>query len=284
MVQKNDPAERMMKDMPEPDDPGKGIPEAVMAAAFSRRVSHVRERLDACLRTGLIPDDLLQEMKCLKQEQKNLLTEALPRYRRLHLNDPDRSLNVTVTPVTGSLEPGKLAEADLTEGERTLCRRLAETEAGDEEPDIPDTTVCMDMKGSQAEQEGDCPDRIADAGNADTGNVDTRDGCTDRKGGNPDVFNPEQYEETFWLCVRNKQTAFLFGDGGSVLLFERNCGRWQCRREPVLTGCFVQNAVMESDHSCLVENLDGGVERISYSRMETAEQLAAVSLYEVGDE
>lgn len=272
MVQNN-------KAMPKPDDPGNGIPEAAMAAAFSRRVSHVRERLDACLRTGLIPDGLLQEMKCLKQEQKSLLTEALPRYRRLHLNDPERNLNVTVTPVTGSLEPGKLAETDLTEGERTLCRRLAETEAGDEEPDIPDTTVCMDMKDSQAEQEGDCPARIAGVRNADT-----RDGHANREDGNPDVFDSERYEETFWLCVRNEQTAFLFGDGGSVLLFERNCGRWQCRREPILTGCLVQNAVMESDHSCLVENLDGGVERISYSRMETAEQLAAVSLYEASDE
>ena len=63
MVQNN-------KAMPKPDDPRNGIPEAAMAAAFSRRVSHVRERLDACLRTGLIPDGLLQEMKCLKQEQK----------------------------------------------------------------------------------------------------------------------------------------------------------------------------------------------------------------------
>jgi hypothetical protein len=248
MVHNNGLAKRMMKDIPE--DLMRSRPEAAVAAQFSRRVSHVRERLDACLRTGLIPDDLLQEMKCLKQEQKSLLTEALPRYRRLHLNDPERNLNVTVTPVTGSLEPGKLAEADLTEGERTLCRRLAEMEAGDEEPDIPDT----------------------------------RDRHTDGKSGNPDVFDPEQYEETFWLCVRNEQTAFLFGDGGSVLLFERNCGRWQCRREPILTGCLVQNAVMESNHSCLVENLDGGVERISYSRMETAEQLAAVSLYEALDE
>ena len=60
MVQNN-------KAMPKPDDPRSGMPEAAMAAAFSRRVSHVRERLDACLRTGLIPDGLLQEMKCLKQ-------------------------------------------------------------------------------------------------------------------------------------------------------------------------------------------------------------------------
>ena len=104
------------KAMPKPDDPRNGMPEAAMAAAFSRRVSHVRERLDACLRTGLIPDGLLQEMKCLKQEQKALLTEALPRYRRLHLNDPERNLNVTVTPVTGSLEPGKLADLIVTEG------------------------------------------------------------------------------------------------------------------------------------------------------------------------
>ena len=41
---------------------------------------------------------------------------------------------------------------------------------------------------------------------------------------------------------------------------------------------FLENGRMESDHSCLLLNLDGQIERLSYDRLETIEDLRKVSL------
>lgn len=95
-----------------------------------------------------------------------------------------------------------------------------------------------------------------------------------------DGFDAGRYNgETFYGCVRGDVSAFVFGDEGDVLLFEKNQDRWQCREQPVLTSCFADGAVMESDSACLIKNLDGGVDRISYSRMDSAGKLAKAPLF-----
>ena len=199
-------------------------------SSFACRVAAVRRRLDCCMRTGIIPQELKNEIQELRDQEQTLLNQALPHYRKMHLNDPDCDIHADIMKVAESLDPGRLQEDDLTERERKLCGKLKSESAGEKEPDIPDTQK-------------------------------------------PGLFDPDRYEETFWLCARNEETAFLFGDGGSVLLFEKNCGTWQCREKPILTDCLVQNAVMESSSSCLAVNLDGGVDRIRYQRMENEKQL-----------
>ncbi|MDD6221576.1 MAG: hypothetical protein PUB14_01950 [Lachnospiraceae bacterium] len=92
-------------------------------------------------------------------------------------------------------------------------------------------------------------------------------------------FDPADFDETFFLCVKTDESAFVFGDEGDVLLFEKNEGQWDFRRKPLLSGCFVTGAVMESDSSCLVKNLDNGVDRIAYDRMDDAHRLAKVPLF-----
>lgn len=80
-----------------------------------------------------------------------------------------------------------------------------------------------------------------------------------------------------YLSVRNAQTCFLFREDGSVLLLENNDG-WECRRQPILQGCFAENALLESDSSCLLLNLDHGIDRLSYQRIAAAVDLSRLPL------
>ncbi len=93
-----------------------------------------------------------------------------------------------------------------------------------------------------------------------------------------DNFQEEKYECTFYACLRNDKTAFVFGDNGILLLFEYDEGKWACRTQPLMNDIFLENGRMESDHSCLLLNLDGQIERLSYDRLETIEDLRKVSL------
>lgn len=102
--------------------------------------------------------------------------------------------------------------------------------------------------------------------------------------GNPAVpgglaTDPERYGCMFILCAAGDASAFLFGDDGTVRLMENN-GGWQIREEPVLTDCFAEDAVMETDSSCLILNLDHGVDRLSYPRITDGKDLFEVPLYE----
>lgn len=201
------------------------------AAAFAAEVGSLRKRFESAKKTGVLTEALKEKAEQLSLWQDRLLTQALPVYRRYHLNDAD--CGAYLTHVLDRLDD--LAESDLSAQEKMLCEKLADGESGLDLPDIPDAVGF-------------------DAGN---------------------------YEgETFYLCARSGETAFVFGDGGDVLLFEKNLGSWQCRIRPVLTECFADGAVMESSSSCLVRNLDGGVDRIAYRRMEDIRSLARAPLFE----
>lgn len=91
-------------------------------------------------------------------------------------------------------------------------------------------------------------------------------------------FEESSFQAAAYLSVRNEETCFLFLDNGDVILFENN-GGWQYRKTPLLSNCFAENAIMESDHSCLVLNLDHGIDRITYHRIETREDLYELPLF-----
>ncbi|MEE8807266.1 MAG: hypothetical protein SOI44_02470 [Lactimicrobium sp.] len=82
------------------------------------------------------------------------------------------------------------------------------------------------------------------------------------------------------MTLQNDQVCFVFTDEGSVYLQEKNLGTWQCRPAPLFCDVLCDNGVLESDSSCLVRNLDGGVDRLCYARVDTVEQLMSVNLYE----
>lgn len=92
-------------------------------------------------------------------------------------------------------------------------------------------------------------------------------------------FDPDAYACSFWFCAKNATTSFVFSDEGPVLLFECNEGQWMCRRDPVFSACLAEDALMESASSCLVRDVEGGVWRLSYARMESAGELSRAALY-----
>lgn len=90
-------------------------------------------------------------------------------------------------------------------------------------------------------------------------------------------FSEDAYPCMFYCIVRNEHTAFLFGDDGTVLLLEKDLGSWMCRKKPLFTDVLIQNAVMETDASCLVLSMDGQAVRLCYDRLCTGEDLRKVS-------
>lgn len=93
-------------------------------------------------------------------------------------------------------------------------------------------------------------------------------GCLDLPEALPEnpCLNREEPDFTPILAVHNERSGFLFGDDGSVRLMENNEG-WAIRQAPILEECYVQNAVMQSDSSCLILNLDDQIEQIRYHRI-----------------
>lgn len=91
-------------------------------------------------------------------------------------------------------------------------------------------------------------------------------------------FDETAYSGSAYITAASTNTCFLFLDDGTVILFENNNG-WEYRKKPILDHVFPENAIIESDHSCLILNLDHGIDRISYHRLETAEDLYQLPLF-----
>ena len=81
------------------------------------------------------------------------------------------------------------------------------------------------------------------------------------------------------MTLQNGKVCFVFTDEGSVYLQENNLGTWTCRPAPLFTDVLCDNGILESDASCLIRDLDGGVQRLSYARIDTVEKLMKVKLY-----
>ena len=81
------------------------------------------------------------------------------------------------------------------------------------------------------------------------------------------------------MTLQNRKVCFVFTDEGSVYLQENNLGTWTCRPAPLFTDVLCDNGILESDSSCLIRDLDGGVQRLSYARIDTVEKLMKVKLY-----
>lgn len=88
----------------------------------------------------------------------------------------------------------------------------------------------------------------------------------------------DDYDGMPYLSLFHTHTGFLFLDDGSVILFENNHG-WHYRKKPILTDCFAQNAVWETGSSCLILDLDSGIDRLSYRQIATADDLLALPLF-----
>lgn len=217
-----------------------GLPERVRD--YQERVRAARVSLAACMASGVVPETLESTIDELRSEEGQLLRECLPEYRIRHLDRED--IRAQVSPVTASLSG--LAE---------LQEKSGAVDGGEENLSEEEIRLCMRLADdSQIPEEPDIPEA--------------------------ENFDESRYECMFWLCARGEKSAFVFGDDGTVLLFEKDAGIWRCRKEPLLTECFAEAAVMESDSSCLIRNVDGGVDRISYERIETPEQMIGEKWYE----
>lgn len=241
-------------------------------AAFQEQASSLRSLFDRALETGSISSNLQEKIAVLKKEEQRLLITALPFVRRklLQSRDPEALL----TNLTSGSDPRSISEADISPEEKELCRYLIRQDPPDM-PEIPDTTTSFPLAPehrSTQETSDEAPDAIENGSAADE-NLPIRDADPDIS-----IYNETLYNGSPYLTVRNDQTCFLFLEDGEVILFENNNG-WQCRRKPILENCFAENAVMESDHSCLVLNLDHGIDRISYARIETADDLYNLPLF-----
>lgn len=212
-------------------------------SAFRMEVSAARAQYDQYLQNGVIPAEFQQRLHSLTDQEQNLLTAALPfvRSRLLPVRDPEATLEALI-PKGASID-----EETLSPETKALCHQLISKEPP-QELDIP----------SPADDRSSSGIMHSDAGTVSLGISE-------------DPGAP-------YMSIRNGHTCFLFLDDGAVVLLENNDG-WECRRKPLVHECFAENAIMESDHSCLILNLDHGIDRLSYQRLETAEDLYDLSLY-----
>lgn len=209
---------------------------------FQERVCSARKSLEACMATGVVPATVESMIDELRCEEEQLLLECLPEYRIQNLNRED--IGAQVLPVTVNL-------AELLE----LQNKSQAPDGGEENLSEAEIRLCRKLTDdSLIPEEADIPEA--------------------------EDFDESRYECAFWLCARGEKSAFVFGDDGTVLLFEKDAGTWHCRREPLLKECFAEAAAMESDLSCLIRNVDGGVDRICYERIETPEQMTDARWYE----
>ena len=81
-----------------------------------------------------------------------------------------------------------------------------------------------------------------------------------------------------YTSVGGEETVFLFTDEGACYLLEHNLS-WQMASEPLSEEAFVTRVVLESPASCLFVDVDGRLCRLSYVRLETAQQLMQEPLY-----
>ncbi len=83
---------------------------------------------------------------------------------------------------------------------------------------------------------------------------------------------------SLWCTTTDGVTAFAFTDEGAAYLLERNL-TWQMAPVPLVEDAFPTRLVQESHSSVLFVDVDGALERLSYSRLETADQLLREPLY-----
>lgn len=231
---------------------------------FQKRVAEVRRSLSAAMASGHIPEKIKSNIDELRCKERTLLEKLLPAYRIRQLDRED--IGVEITPFLQDLEKyasdPENSEEELSETEMKLCLRLLDVESIPEEPEIPETGEDR-QDVSRAEKSGRGVSRTGETAPESSG----EDGRTA-----PECF--------LWLCVRGPGSAFAFGDDGTVWLYEQDRGQWRRRCRPILTEVFAENAVMESDSSCLIRNVDGGVDRIHYDRIENAEQITEARIFE----
>lgn len=232
---------------------------------YAAKTAFLRTKLTEGIESGKIPEELPGEVEALRREEEELLNAAVTIFRRKALNT--KKIRAERMPLVKDIS--HLGEADLPEETAALSQKLVKSlEEGDSDaglfasvlPDIPKNLVIGGLTVS--------------GGTADAGDTDEEDS------GIIGIFG-ERFGCMPVLCARNEKAGFLFGDDGSLRLME-NDGGFMLREDPVLTDCFAENAVMETDHSCLIVNLDHGIDRISYPRIESGYDLLQVPLY--GDE
>lgn len=83
---------------------------------------------------------------------------------------------------------------------------------------------------------------------------------------------------SLWCAVSDGTVCFAFTDEGAAYLLERNL-TWRIAPEPLALECFPTRIVQESSSSCLFVDVDGALERLSYTRLDTVEALLGEQLY-----
>jgi hypothetical protein len=83
---------------------------------------------------------------------------------------------------------------------------------------------------------------------------------------------------SLWCTTTDGVTAFAFTDEGAAYLLERNL-TWQMAPVPLVEDAFPTRLCQESHSSVLFVDVDGALERLSYSRLETESQLLREPLY-----
>ena len=223
------------------DVPGHQPGETGKFSAFQSGVRALRRQYDACLKEGIFPEELQRRAALLRKQEEELLTASLPLARRFFLN---------------RREPGVRKE--------TLV--AARTDGG---------VLAGEISPEQLAEAGLTPAEQAIAARL-LETAPEEPVLPEAEG-----FSADRWPCTFYCAAGNADFLFLFGDDGTVLLFENN-GGWQLRRDPVLKDLFVENAAVENSHAILVLDLDHSLLRISYDRLERAEQLQRVPLYTPG--
>lgn len=206
-------------------------------AEIAKEIASLERLFQQELKTGAFSFELKERISLLQEEERSLLEEKLPLYRRASLNQRDiqGELSLVLSHET------KLSESNLDEKEKEECSSLLSLEENDE--------------------------LIFPAGEGETVSLDEKKAIFKKGGRRECVFRFP--EEAYFACF-NAVSGFVFASDGTVYLLENDFD-WQLRDEPILKDCFVEKAIMEDEGRALILNDGGDIYSLMYPRISSVD-------------